>query len=248
MGGMDLATHRDALLDACRNTAGVTSLIVFGSATGRLAGRRDDWSDLDFNLFVTSDAPPSLTRDWAFLPFPERLVLTAHEGGDGGVALYDDAMVYEFGAGRPWPIRDPDGEVLLDGGDLRFAAPDPPAPAQAQIRLFLVKLLIGVGRVRRGERVAGNAHVRTYALTCLAETLRQRLRPDAPRSPFDPLRRLEHALPEVADRIAACLDADVETCARGLFDTAREVLEPGWADFPSRAADVIANRLGWNRP
>jgi hypothetical protein len=25
----------------------------------------------------------------------------------------------------------------------------------------------------------------------------------------------------------------------------RATLEPGWPDFPSRAADVVATRLGW---
>ena len=243
--GMELAAHRDALLETCRRTPGVTSLVVFGSSAGDGAGRRDEWSDLDFNLFLAADAAPELVGTWPFLPHPDQLVMTAHEGENGGVALYADGMLYEFGAGHPWTIRDPDREVLLDGGDLAFAAPDPLPAAAMQVRVFLAKLYIGVGRVRRGERVAGNAHVRTYALICLAEALRQRLAPDAPRSPFDPLRRLERALPRVADRLAALLDTDVETCARGLFDVSRELLEPGWPDYPSGAADVIAARLGW---
>ncbi|MCB0912984.1 MAG: hypothetical protein KDB60_15340 [Propionibacteriaceae bacterium] len=242
---MDLAAHRAALLDSCRRAPGVTSLVVFGSSAGAGAGRRDEWSDLDFNLFLAGDAAPYLARDWPFLPHPDQLVLTAHEGENGGVALYADGMLYEFGAGRPWTIRDPDREVLLDGGDLCVTAPDPLPDAAAQVRLFLAKLYIGVGRVRRGERVAGNVHVRAHALACLAEALRQRLAPDAARSPFDPLRRLELALPEVSGRLAALLDADVETCARGLFDLSRELLEPDWPDYPSLAADVIATRLGW---
>lgn len=240
----DLDAYRDALLERCRATPGVTSLVVFGSSATGSAGRRDAWSDLDFNLFVAADAPEVVAR-WPFLPWPERLVLTAREGGDGGVALYDDGFLLEFGAGRPWTIRDPDREVLVDGGDLVLAAPPPPPDAASQVRLFLVKLYVGVGRVRRGERVAGGTHVRTWALLCLAEALRQRLAPDAARNPFDPLRRIELALPEVAGRIGDLVDRDVETCARGLFDLSRELLEPGWADYPGRAADVVAARLGW---
>ena len=241
---MELNEHRDALLARCRRTPGVTSLVVFGSSAGGGDGRRDGWSDLDFNLFVAEPAG-ALARDWPFLPFREHLVMAAHEGENGGVALYDDGVLYEFGAGRPWTIRDPQRQVLLDGGDLRFADPDPlPDPAD-QVALFLAKLYIGVGRVRRGERVSGNAHVRAHALTCLAEALRQRLAPQAPRSPFDPLRRLEQALPDVAARLADALDADVETCARSLFRLARELLEPGWSQFPGTAADVVAARLGW---
>lgn len=243
---MDLGAHRDALLESCRRTPGVTSLVVFGSSASGGENRWDEWSDLDFNLFATAETCEGLARDWPFLPRPERLVMTAHEGGDGGVALYDDGMLYEFGAGRPWTIRDPDRQVLLDGGDLAFADPDPRPEAAAQVRLALAKLYIGMGRVRRGERVAGNVHVRSWAVVCLAEALRQRLAPAAARSPFDPLRRLEQAMPEVSERIASLLDVDVETCARGLFDLSRELLEPGWPDYPSRAADVVAGRLGWS--
>lgn len=242
----DLEPRIAALRDACERTLGVTSLIAFGSTSRGAAHRRDAWSDLDFNVFLAPEAAEPLGESWAFLPEPERLVLTAREGENGGVALYEDGLVAEFGAGLPWTVRDPDRDVLLDGGDIVTAPPLPLPDPRDQVGLFLVKLLIGVGRVRRGERVAGGAHIRTYALTPLCEALRQRLAPDAPRSPFDPLRRLERALPEVAARIADLLEAEVEVCARGLFDLAREQLEPGWAPFPSEAFDVVARELGWD--
>lgn len=245
---MNLQEHREALLAQCRRTPGVTSLVVYGSSAGEGGGRRDEWSDLDFTVFLAAGQHDRPGADWPFLPHPEHLVMTARDAGQGGVALYADGVLYEFGAGTPWLLRDPDREVLLDGGDLSFAAPDPPPPASSQVRVFLAKLYIGVGRVRRGERVAGNTHVRAWALTALAEALRQRLAPGAARNPFDPLRRLEQALPVVADRLALLLDSDVESCARGLFDLSRELLEPGWDDYPSAAADVIATRLGWPQP
>lgn len=242
---MDLAQHRDALLESCRRTEGVTSLVVFGSATS-WSQRRDEWSDLVFNLFLTPSAAEGLYRDWPLLPDPEQLLLTAREGDNGGVALYADGVVYEFGAGRPWTIRDPEREVLLDGGDLAWGDPEPPPDPSDQIRLFLVKLYLGMGRVRRGERVSGGIHVRAHAVTCLGEALRQPAAGPVRRArPFDPLRRLEAALPEAARRIAALLDQPVEECAHGLFLLSRDLLEPGWAAYPSRAADLIAARLGW---
>ncbi len=241
----DLEPRTSALRDACAATDGVTSLIVFGSTTRAAAGRRDEWSDLDFNVFFAPDRADELRASWAFLPDPDRLVLRAVEGGAGGVALYDDGLVAEFGAGLPWVVRDPDREVLLDGGDVVTADPDPlPDPAD-QIGVFLVKTAIGVGRLRRGERISGSVFVRTYALTPLCEALRQRLAPDAPRSPFDPLRRIERVLPDVAARIGSLLDGDAEACARGLVALARAELEPGWAAFPSRAFDVVTETLGW---
>lgn len=243
----DLEPRIAALREACARTPGVTSLIVFGSTTAAQAERRDEWSDLDFNVFLGPSDADRLGKSWAFLPDPEHIVLTAREGQNGGVVLYDDGLIGEFGAGRPWVVRDPDREVILDGGDILTEAPPPLPDPCDQIGLFLVKLMIGVGRVRRGERIAGGAHIRTYALTPLCEVMRQRLAPGALRNPFDPLRRLESALPEIAHRIEILLDSDVEHCARGMFDLARETLEPGWDEFPARAFGVVARELDWER-
>lgn len=242
----DLEPRIAALRDACARTPGVTSLIMFGSASRAAAHRRDAWSDLDFNVFLDPERADQLRLSWDFLPEPQRLVLTAREGESGGVAIYDDGLVAEFGAGRAWIVRDPDRDVLIDGGDIVTAEPPPLPDPRDQVGLFLVKLLIGVGRVRRGERIAGGAHIRTYAVTPLAEALRQRLAPQAPRSPFDPLRRLESALPDVATRLADLLDDDAESCAHGLFALARAELEPGWGEFPARAFDVVGRELGWD--
>lgn len=165
------------------------------------------------------------------------------------MVLYDDGVLYEFGAGLPWPISDPAREVALDGGDLVFADPPRPRDPANEIRLFLAKLFIGVGRVRRGEVLSGGSLIRTYAATCLAHAVRSRLVPAGPDDPsaFDPLRRLEAAYPVVGQRLVAAVDRPAEAAARELFDVARELLEPGWADFPSGAADLIAGRLGWAR-
>lgn len=242
----DLEPRIAALKTACENTPGVTSLVVYGSTTAAAAGRRDEWSDLDFTVFVAPGSVAEVRRSWAFLPDREHLVLLAREGDNGGVAVYSDGLLCEFGAGEPWLIRDPDREVLLDGGDIVTAEPPPlPDPAD-QVGLFLVKTAIGVGRVRRGERVAGNAHVRVYALTALCEALRQRLAPNAPRNPFDPLRRLELALPQLAAQISDLLDGEAETCARGLLTLARSELEPGWDEFPGHAFDIVGQALGWS--
>lgn len=244
----DLGPRIAALRAACEATPGVTSLVVFGSTTTAASARRDAWSDLDFNVFLTPEAAPALRADWSFLPDPERLLLRAREGENGGVLVYDDGLICEFGAGLPWVIRDPDREVLLDGGDIVTASPPELPDPVDQIGLFLVKLAIGVGRARRGEVLSGGAQVRSHALTPLCEVLRQRCAPHDPRSPFDPIRRIERALPDVAAQIADLLARDVEDCAQGLVGLARAELEPGWAEFPSAAFDVVAGTFGWAGP
>ena len=235
----------DALQRACRDTEGVSSLVVFGSSTRRGAARRDEWSDIDFNLFVTDDERGrDVRRSWDFLPDRDEVVLAAREGENGGVALYRDGLVCEFGVGSPWEIRDPDREVLLDGGDLRFSEPPELAGALDQLGLFVVKLLIGYGRVCRGEVLAGNASLRCGAVLCLAEALRQRLVPETTRSPFDPLRRLERTLPDIAAEIAGLQLAPARECAEGLLDLAERELAPGWQEFPREAFEVARAVIG----
>ncbi len=244
---MNLDEHRRALIERCRHTEGVTSLVFFGSAAQTSADRRDEWSDLDFNLFLAPEAASDLRAGWPFLPDRHQVVLEARDNGDGGVVLYADGTVYEFGAGRPWQIRDPHREVVLDGGDLEFGEPPAPGDPANDVRLFLAKLYLGAGRVRRGETLSGGTLIRTFALTSLCAALRARLTPAGPDepSPFDPLRRFEQAFPEVGERLDAAIDQPAEAAARTLFALARELLEPGWPKFPTVAADLIAARFGW---
>ena len=235
------------LVAGCRASSGVTTLAVFGSSTTAGAGRRDEWSDVDFAVFAAPEAAAAVSADWAFLPRRDEVVMTAREYDSGGVALYPDGAVVEFGAGLGWEVTDPTCEVLVGGGDLRLGpAPAPPEAANS-VRLFLAKLLIGVGRVRRGEVLAGGQLIRCQACTALAAVLRGRLAPSGPvePNPFDPLRRFEGAYPELGRRLIQAVDRPAEAAGLALFRLARDVLEPGWPQFPTQAADLIARRLGW---
>jgi len=244
---MDADAFVAELLDRCRGLEGVTTVAVFGSTASDGASRRDEWSDVDFAVFAAPDHEARVSAEWEFLPRPEGIVLAAREHDSGGVVLYADGTLAEFGAGRPWDVSDPTCEVLLGGQDLvRVPPPSPMSPENA-VRLFLAKLLIGVGRVRRGEVLAGGEHIRSHALAALAVALRARHphRVSADENPFDPLRRFETVHPELGARLVDAITQPAEASARTLFDLARAELEPGWADFPSPAADRVATRLGW---
>ncbi len=244
---MDTGSFLAELVASCRATPGVTTLAVFGSTASAGAARRDEWSDLDFAVFAAPGDADRVGAEWAFLPRPDELVLTAREHDSGGVALYADGTLLEFGAGPPWEVTDPTCEVLLGGADLRLGLPPAEPDAANSIRLFLAKVLIGVGRVRRGEVLAGGLHIRCHALGALAAALRGRVQPPEVAEPnaFDPLRRFEAAYPSLGERLGAAVDRPAEAAALALFRLARDVLEPGWPEFPSPAADVVARRLGW---
>jgi hypothetical protein len=244
---VDAHAFVEELVSRCRGIEGVTTVAVFGSTASAASARRDEWSDVDFAVFADPDHVAEVSSQWDFLPRPDDIVLAAREHDSGGVVLYADGALAEFGAGRPWEVSDPTCEVLLGGLDLvRVPAPLPMSPENA-IRLFLVKLLIGVGRVRRGEVLAGGVHIRSHALAALAVALRGRCQPGPAddENPFDTLRRFEAVHPELGARLATATAQPAETAARALFDLARAELEPGWLDFPSRAADVVAARVGW---
>ena len=60
------------------------------------------------------------------------------------------------------------------------------------------------------------------------------------------MRRFERDFPQWGARIADALEAPVDDAARGLCLFARDVLEAGWDEFPSRGADAVAARVGWS--
>lgn len=241
-----LESRKQQLQDLVHNDPGLTSVVVFGSSTEAAKHRRDRWSDLDANIFITNDAAGAAAKEsWPFLPDADEIVLRAREGENGGVVLWRDGMICEFGAGAPWPIQDEAREVLVDAGDLNLvSSPDLPNAAD-QFGLFLAKLLIGYGRVARGETLAGNAVMRCYAITALAETLRQVLAPDAARSPFDPLRRLEQSLPRLAAEIAELQLAEPTRFALGVLDLAESALRD-WTEFQREAWQVAHNEIASN--
>ncbi len=187
-------------------------------------------------------------------------MLTAREGEIGFVAVYDDGHVLEFALSEVDELGGAvagDATVVVDDDDGSTAALIERARAQAaradtfdpanDARLVLVKLLIGVGRVRRGEVLNGGQFVRIWAVQHLVRAIRGRFAAASSdlRDTIDPVRRFERDFPQWSARIAAALDRPVEDAARELFSLTREILEPEWDEFPSRAADAVAQRLGW---
>ena len=169
--------------------------------------------------------------DLSWLPDQDRLVLTAREGEIGFVAIYDDGHVFEFAfseveelagavAGDATVVLDDDARVgRRDSSSAPGRGPRHPIDSIRRTTrgLMLVKLLIGVGRARRGEVLNGGQFVRSWAV--------RHARPGDPR----PIRRPVHDaarhhrpdapvradFPEWAARIAALLEAPVEDAARG---------------------------------
>ncbi len=248
-----------ALTAAVREHPALAGLAVLGSGAHDAAARRDEWSDHDFFAIAAPGAAAVARRDLDWLPEQERLVLTAREGEIGFVAVYDDGHVFEFAVAEPGELAGALAEeatVTVDDGEGSVArliaesqaraAGLPATDALNDTRLVLVKLLIGTGRVRRGETINGGQFIRQWAVKHLVVALRARaLAEGAEPAGIEPTRRFEVAFPEVAADIEAAIAQPAERAAQSLFELTRRVLEPGWDEFPSAAADAIARRLGW---
>jgi hypothetical protein len=249
----------EALAEVARTRDGFAGLVLLGSASPAAAHRRDEWSDHDFFMLAHPGAEAEVRDVAAWLPDPERLVLVAREGEIGFAAVYDDGHVFEFAAATAEelggalatedvgiPVDDGPAAELVAASQARVLATPAPDPAN-DARLVLVKLLIGVGRDRRGESLVAGQFVHVFAVTHFARAVRSRLPVAASeRDGIDPLRRFERDYPQLGATLRTVLGAPIEEAARGLFDLFRATLEPGWDAFPSRAADVVATRLGWS--
>lgn len=250
----------EKLAAGVRERDGLIGLALLGSASDEAAHRRDEWSDHDFFALIAEGRAGDIRPDLSWLPDQHRLVLTAREGEIGFVAVYDDGHVFEFAfseaaelaeavAGEATVLVDDEGGTtagLIAHARERAAERDRFDPAN-DVRLVLVKLLLGVGRARRGETLNAGQFVRGAAVQHLVRALRGRFgsRSTARRDAIDPLRRFELDFPEWGEAIARAVESPVEDAAEGLFRLTREALEPGWPDFPTRAADAVARRLGW---
>jgi hypothetical protein len=248
------------LATAVRERDGLLGLVLLGSASEEARDRRDEWSDHDFFALTDAGRGGEIRPDLSWLPDQERLVLTAREGEIGFVAVYDDGHVFEFAFSDAAELADARAgaaTVLVDDAAgttarllaesrARAAAGDRFDPAN-DTRLVLVKLLIGVGRVRRGELLNGNSFIRQWAVQLLVRAIRGRFAgaSTTARDAIDPMRRFEQDFPRWGAHIAASLDLPIEEAAYELYRLTREILESGWDEFPTRAADVVASRLGW---
>jgi len=250
--------RRSAALAEVARARGFAGLVLLGSAAPAAAARRDEWSDHDFFMLARPGDEAAVRDVRSWLPDPDRLVLVAREGEIGFAAVYDDGHVFEFAAATAEelagalatedvgiPVDDGTAAALIAGAQERVGETPEPDPVN-DVNLVLVKLIIGVGRDRRGEHLVAGQFVHAWAVNHFTRAVRARIPvAGSVRDAIDPVRRFERDYPELGASLRVALGAPVEDAARGLFTLLRSTLEPGWDAFPTRAADVVATRLGW---
>lgn len=229
--------YQDRLLAMVSEREEVIGLMFAGSAAD--LSRVDEHSDQDFFLVVEDGTAEPLRQNLDWLPDHNQVLLSPRETDHGLKVIYSNGRVLEFAIfedseldSHVAPI---DNRVVLDKKDItprinRIAKKALPraVDVETEMELFLSLIQIGVGRFLRGEQIAADQHIKSYALDKLLGIVRE-LRPVAS-SRADSLnrfRRFEFDYPTLGARIQSATLLDAENCAKEFVAIAGELeLDP----------------------
>jgi hypothetical protein len=210
-----LKERLSALAHSLESSPDALGLLALGSI-GQETERADRWSDLDFFVIVERGAKQRYLRNLDWLAAAHPIGWAFANTVDGYKALMDDGVLCEFAVFEPqeieaipyapgrWAWRRTD--ELPDAWQ-RSTKPLPTVrPIDWLVGEALSNLLIGLQRLRRGERLAAMRMVQVYALDRLLEIIDQVEASAAgvPCDPFNADRRFEFRHPNRASLVAEC--------------------------------------------
>ncbi len=200
-----LLDRLDAIGAALAATGDALALLALGSV-GVETDRIDAYSDLDFFAIVQPGHKQRFIEqlDWLAAPVAYAYQNTV----DGCKALYEDGIFCEFAVFEPdelAPIPFAPGRIVWQAASFDEALTAPrvrSAPKYALDFLLgeaLTNLYVGLGRTRRGEKLAGARLIQGYAVDQVLR-LAPYVEPDQPalRDSFADERRFEARFPGVA--------------------------------------------------
>ena len=114
-----------------------------------------------------------------------------------------------------------------------------------ELELFLSLILIGVGRSRRGEVLAAEQHIKSYALNHALRLIRLAKPVESPkRDTLNAYRRFEFDYPELGRELAAVMLMATEDSAKSLAVLVLREIRGDDREFALYR--VVADRLGWD--
>ncbi|HVE82077.1 MAG TPA: hypothetical protein VND93_04495 [Myxococcales bacterium] len=229
-------------------------VVALGSSSDPAAV--DEWSDHDLFLVVEPGAQEAFRTDLGWLvPPPGRVLHAFRETAHGVTAILDGGHLVElavFDLAELAVARVSRYRVLLDRGGVgermeavarASAAPGARGEGGADeawlAGMFLSGILVGGGRARRGELLAGRAALANAARRLLVLIAREVPADRSALDPFDPHRRFERAYPAVAAEIDQALGRGGAEGARMLLEIAARELR----SIPPAVAAAIRARL-----
>jgi len=236
----------------------VVGLIALGSMAEQDYAP-DRWSDHDFFVVTVPGVQETLRADLSWLPEYRRIAFRLREGPHALRVVYDTGHILElvvFDADELSGAYANRYRVLIDHGDVtaRITAVATRTSEEAQrsadsdefnLGMFLVNLLVGVGRYYRGERLSGHTYVKVYAQDHLLRLLGKYV-PAPQRSLLDnlaPSRRFEQVYPELGAELDAIALLPPPDAAARLLDLAERSLTASMPDFPAAHLAVVRRFL-----
>lgn len=193
----------------------VVGVVVLGSGAG-VSRPPDEFSDHDIWLVTMGDRAPALRESTAWLPEPERIVAHLADTVHGRSVVYEDGHLIELAVFELEELavtRANEYAVLYDTAgvterlariaertDAEMTGIDPAWAAQR----FIAQLLIGLGRLGRGELMSANYMIREWAANSLLHGLAAAALDQLDN--LDPHRRIETVLPDDTAAVVAALE------------------------------------------
>lgn len=239
----------EAWATACPDVIG----FVVAGAGARRSHYPDEWSDHDVWIVARPNTAESLRRG-TWVPDPERIVLRYRESRHGTNIVYDDGHLVELAVFEPEELalarvndfRVVAGNEALQGSieTLERATRDEAesqADGDALFGRFISRLIIGVSRYGRGERLSAHVNVRSGALDALVRLITAYVPPEsaAPLDNLDPMRRFDRAYPKLNARLLTALDRPLLEVAEALLAEATGVLATGCPGFNADAVKAV---------
>lgn len=240
----------------------VLGLVALGSMAD--SSRVDRWSDHDFFWVVRPGRQEHYRQNVDWLPERDEIVLSVRETAHGLKVLYTSGHLLEFAVFDPDEIhlaRANDYAVLVDGGGIAEAmtaivarsAPEPVDPGH-ELGMVISQLLVGTGRHARGEKLSGQAFVKSQALQHLLRLFgavlaagqgsdRPGHEPVVELDNLDPLRRFEQVHPELGAAIGEALACETPRCAWLFAEIIDRVLRDRVTPFPFAALKTLREHL-----
>jgi hypothetical protein len=240
------------LTESVSQQAGVVGLVFVGSSADHL--RVDQYSDHDFFLIVQNGLGESFRSRTDWLPNNQQILLAPRETEHGLKVLYKDGRMLEYAVFEDQELElaaANDYLVALDGSDIeprmaKIKQKSLPKPYrfEAEFELFLATLVIGVGRNLRGEVIAAEQHIKSYALERLLGLVRAANPVAGSRQDsLNRFRRFEFDYPELGKELIGMLLRPTEDSAKQLLAFANKHLPLTPKQQEQLAA--VHKLLGW---
>jgi hypothetical protein len=225
--------YQQALIASVSIRGDVLGLVFLGSSA--IHSRVDQYSDQDFFLIVSPGSGEAFRNNLEWLPEHQSIVLAPRETAHGLKVLYESGLVLEFAVFEDQELElsaANDYLVALDKSDIEermaiIANRSVPAEVNptVELELFLSLIVLGVGRARRGETIAADQHIKSYAVERLLKVIRA-LSPisGGRHDSLNAFRRFELDYPALGAHIAMHMLQPAEVCAKGLLHLAKTEL------------------------